>query len=346
MRANFINSFVTELAVHIVGNKIADDGCVLSSACLSISKDLNKILTNYFLGSFSSDEYYQLFHDSSLNLNEVYSFVSEIFNNPDSLYSESINLAKHLYNESIYPNIKVGEFYVVYFKETTFDVEEVDVLGLFKTESKQVFLKSSIKDNNVNITKDEGVDLKKLDKGCLIFNKNKETGYIVAVIDNTNKGNQAKYWIEDFLHVKQIKDSYSSTENVMSLTKSFVTKGLSRLDEISKKEQVDLLNKSLQYFKENDSFNINDFEKEVIANPDMVMKFRSYKEEYESTRNINIENEFLLSDSAFKKQQRSYKRTINLDKKIQITINGNSDNIEKGIDVKGTFYKIYYSNEE
>ncbi|MDE7420164.1 MAG: nucleoid-associated protein [Muribaculaceae bacterium] len=346
MRANFINSFVTGLAVHIVGNKIADDGCVLSSACLSISKDLNKILTNYFLGSFSSDEYYQLFHDSSLNLNEVYSFVSEIFNNPDSLYSESINLAKHLYNESIYPNIKVGEFYVVYFKETTFDGEEIDVLGLFKTESKQVFLKSSVKDNNVNITKDEGVDLKKLDKGCLIFNKNKETGYIVAVIDNTNKGNQAKYWIEDFLHVKQIKDSYSSTENVMSLTKSFVTKGLSRSDEISKKEQVDLLNKSLQYFKENDSFNIDDFEKEVIANPDMVMKFRSYKEEYESTRNINIENEFMLSDSAFKKQQRSYKRTINLDKKIQITINGNSDNIEKGIDAKGTFYKIYYSNEE
>ncbi len=346
MRANFINSYATELAVHVVGNKIADDGYILSNSCLSMNEDLKSALTNFFLGSFSSEEYYHLFHDSNLNLNEVFSFVSEIFNNPDSLLIQSKNLAKHLYNESVYPNIKMGEFYVVYFKATVFDEKEVDVVGLFKTENKKFFLKTNIQENNIDISRVEGVDLRKIDKGCLIFNINKETGYIVAAIDNTNKGNQAKYWIEDFLHIRQIKDSYSNTENVMSLTKSFVTKGLSQSDDISKKDKVDLLNKSLNYFKDNDSFNINDFEQEVIANPDIVTKFRSYKEEYESTRNINIENDFPLSESAFKRQQRSYKRTINLDKKIQITINGISDNIEKGIDAKGTFYKIYYSEEE
>lgn len=346
MRANFINSFATELVVHVVGNKIADDGYILSNSFLSMNEDLKNTLTNFFLGSFSSDEYYHLFHDSNLNLNEVFSFVSEIFNNPDSFLIQSKNLAKHLYNASVYPNIKMGEFYVVYFKSTVFDGKEVDVVGLFKTENKKFFLKTNVQENNIDISRVEGVDLRKIDKGCLIFNINKETGYVVAAIDNTNKGNHAKYWIEDFLHIRQIKDAYSNTENVMSLTKSFVTKGLSQSDDISKKDKVDLLNKSLNYFKDNDSFNINDFEQEVIADLDIVTKFRSYKEEYESTRNINIENEFPLSESAFKKQQRSYKRTINLDKKIQITINGNSDNIEKGRDAKGTFYKIYYREEE
>ena len=37
----------------------------------------------------------------------------------------------------------------------------------------------------------------------------------------------------------------------------------------------------------------------------------------------------------FKKQQRSYKRIIRLDKKIQIIIDGNRDHVEQGEDEKG-----------
>lgn len=346
MKVNFINSVATELAVHIVGNKIADDGCVLSNECLVISDNLKNILTNYFLSSFSSDEYYHLFHDTNLELNEVFSYVSEIFNNPSSFHKQSINLAKHLYNESVYPNIKAGEFYVVYFKGTTVDGEEVDVLGLFKTEKKDLFLKTTVQNNNVCVTEDEGVNLKKLDKGCLIFNINKNEGYIIAVIDNTNKESQAKYWIKHFLHICQIKNAYSNTENVMSLTKSFVAKALPQSGELSKKDQIELLNKSLEYFKENKSFNIANFEEEVISRPEIIAQFREYKEEYESARDISIDNDFQLSETAIKKQQRSYTRAINLDKEIQIIINGNTDRIEKGSDSKGKFYKIYYNDEK
>lgn len=346
MKANFINSVATELAVHIVGNKIADDGCVLSNDCLEISDNLKDILTNFFLGSFSSDEYYHLFHETSLELNEVFSYVSEIFDNLNSFHKQSINLAKHLYNESIYPNIKSGEFYVVYFKGTTFDGEDVDVVGLFKTEKKDLFIKTTVQDNNVCVTEDEGINLKRLDKGCLIFNINKNCGYIVDVIDNTNKESQAKYWIEHFLHVCQIKDAYSNTKNVMSLTKSFVAKSLPQSGALSKKDQIELLNKSLEYFKEKKSFNIADFEEEVISRPEIIAQFREYKEEYESARDISIDNDFQLSETAIKKQQRSYKRAINLDKEIQIIINGNTDRIEKGSDSKGKFYKIYYNEEK
>ena len=61
--------------------------------------------------------------------------------------------------------------------------------------------------------------LKKLDKGCLIFNKDRENGYVVAVVDNTNKGVEAQYWIDDFLHVRQRKDEYANTQNFYGVSK-------------------------------------------------------------------------------------------------------------------------------
>lgn len=338
---------ISKCIAHFVGCKANDDGVKIASNELSINSVTQETMRDYFFKSFiEKEDYYSFSHQSDVKLNTIYTYISAIFNNRNSFIAESAKIAKYLYEQSSHPKIKAGNLYIAFIDNCILDGDYVSAIGIFKSESKDKFLKLLPTIDGFIINSEIGTNIKKLDKGCLIFNKNNHSGYVVAIVDNTNKGLDARYWIEDFLHVQQIKDAYSHTKNMMSLTKSFVTKGLSQSEEISKKDKIDLLNKSLQYFKENDSFNINDFEEEVIANPDMITKFRSYKEEYESTRNINIENEFPLSESAFKKQQRSYKRTINLDNKIQITINGNSDNIEKGIDAKGTFYKIYYSNEE
>ena len=84
----------------------------------------------------------------------------------------------------------------------------------------------------------------------------------------------------------------------------------------------------------------------MIVEPEMVDKFKAYKSDFETSNDFTIDSQFQISESALKKQQRSYKRAINLDKKIQIIINGNSDCVEKGTDSRGKFYKIYYNNEE
>ena len=189
-------------------------------------------------------------------------------------------------------------------------------------------------------------NIKKLDKGCLIFNKDRENGYVVAVVDNTNKGVEAQYWIDDFLHVRQRKDEYANTQNFMALAKNFVIKELPKEFEVSKADQIDLLNKSLHFFKEKETFDINDFAHEVIAQPEVIERFHQYKQEYEDQSDIVIDNQFKISESACKKQQRSYKHVINLDKKIQIVIAGNRQNVEQGEDDRGKFYKVYYTDEE
>jgi len=346
MKKNFLDSYISSVCIHCVGNKIADDRIRYSLLPTKINENIKGVLTTYFINAFIFDEYFQLYHDSDLNLNEVYTYVSKIFDNPDSLYMQSVNLAMHLYNQSTHPQIKGGEFYTVYFKDCILDGDTIDAVGLFKSENKDTFLKVLNNDGNFNLESEKGINIKKLDKGCLIFNKEKEKGYVVAVVDNTNKGVEAQYWIDDFLHVRSRKDEYSNTQNIMALAKNFVTKELPKEYEVSKTEQINLLNKSLDFFKGKENFDLNDFANEVIAQPEVIKKFQQFKKDYEEANDIAIDDQFAISDAARKKQQRSYKRVIHLDKKIQIIVDGNSDHIEQGKDAKGKFYKVYYNEED
>lgn len=333
--------------LHYVGNKNIDEGIVLSNGCLPLTDNMRDHLLQYLFKPFvSSEEYFELYHDSGIEYNVVYGAVSQIFDNPEMLYDQSVNLAKHLYDQSTHPKIKGGEFFIVYFKDCIVDGGTVDAVGLFKSENKDTFLKVLREDGNFNLESEQGINIKKLDKGCLIFNKERENGYIVAVVDNTNKGVEAQYWIDDFLHIRQRKDEYANTQNVMAMAKNFVTKELPKEFEVSKADQIDLLNKSLKFFKEKNTFDIEDFANEVIERPEVIESFHNFKRNYESENDIVIDDSFSISSNAFKKQQRSYKRIINLDKKIQIIINGNRQNIEQGEDERGKFYKVYYSMEE
>lgn len=346
MKIIYFDSIIEKCSLHLVGNKIADDGLCLSNTLLRLEDELRNTLTNYFINSFSSDEYFQLYHDSGIEYNVVYGAVSQIFDDPETLYEHSVNLAKHLYDQSTHPKIKGGEFYTVYFKDCIVDGDTVDAVGLFKSENKDTFLKVLREGGNFNLESEQGINIKKLDKGCLIFNKERENGYVVAVVDNTNKGIEAQYWIDDFLHVRQRKDEYANTQNVMAMAKNFVTKAMPEQFEVSKADQIDLLNRSLEFFKEKETFDMEEFANEVIEQPEVIESFHNFKREYESENDIVIDDNFAISNYAFKKQQRSYKRVIRLDRKIQIIIDGNRDNVEQGEDERGKYYKVYYNDEE
>ena len=337
---------INSAIIHKIGNKLRDEKYSLSNTLLQLNETIENVLINYLILPFTSEEYFQLYYDSGIEYNVVYGAVSKIFDNPEMLYEQSVNLAKHLYDQSTHPKIKGGEFYTVYFKDCIVDGDTVDAVGLFKSENKDTFLKVLREGGNFNLESEQGINIKKLDKGCLIFNKERENGYVVAVVDNTNKGVEAQYWIDDFLHVRQCNNEYANTKNLMTMAKNFLTKELPKEFEVSKATQIDLLNKSLQFFKNKESFDIEDFTHEVIKRPEVIESFRNFKQNYESENDIVINNSFSISSNALKKQQRSYKRVIRLDQKIQIIINGNQQNVEQGQDKKGKFYKVYYDNEE
>lgn len=346
MASVFLETNIRNFSLHKVGNKVIDEGYSLSKKSFSVEKDLKDLLTHYFVTPFKSNEYYILHHDTDLNLNEVFVYVTKIFDNPELLHEQSVNLAKHLYEQSTHPKIKSGEFYTVYFKDCIVDGTTTDAIGLFKSENKDTFLKVYPQGDGFEIESEKGVNINKLDKGCLIFNIEKENGYVVSVVDNTNKGVEAQYWKDDFLHVKPRKDEYYNTQNVLSLCKNFVIEELSQQTNISKADQVDLLNKSVEYFKKNENFDMEDFAKMVMRKPEVIESFNQYKSDYEFAKELSIMENFAISESAVKKQARALKSVIKLDKNFHIYVHGDKDLIEQGTDEDGRkYYKIYYREE-
>ena len=343
---NYLISVISKIAIHNVGNKSNDDGISFSKNNTSFDNSLKDILISYFVSPFKSIEYFNLYHNSDINLNEVFVYASRIFDRPNSLYDQSVNLAKHLYDCSTHPKIKGGEFYTVYFKDCLIEGKTVDAIGLFKTESKDTFLKVKSTQEIFEIESENGININKLDKGCLIFNTDREKGFVVTVVDNTNKGDDAIYWVDNFLQLMQRQDDYHNTQNILSLCKKFIIKELPQEFEVSKADQANFLNKSIQFFKDKDSFDIEEFANEVIEQPELIERFHKYKSDYQEQSDVNIVDSFTISNTAVKKQARVFKSVLKLDKNFHIYIHGDKNLIEQGVEQDGRkFYKIYFKEE-
>ena len=102
----------------------------------------------------------------------------------------------------------------------------------------------------------------------------------------------------------------------------------------------------MNYFKENHSFDLQDCASEVIQQPEVIESFKQFREDYQKENEVTLQDQFDISDEAVKKQARSFKSVIKLDKNFHIYVHGNSNLIEKGSDEKGKFYKVYYTEEE
>lgn len=343
----FDESGLNALALHKVGNKSADEGVVISGKLLEISDIVKPLLLQYFLSPFRGDELYNFTHPSDLELNEVFHYATAIFENPGCMLDQSGNLAQYLYRHSTHPKIKTGEFYVAYLRNCWFNDELMDAIGLFKSESKETYLKIYPVSDSYEIGHDDGININKLDKGCLIFNTGREEGYVVAIVDNLNKGSEAQYWRDDFLQVKPRSDNYYNTRGVMDLCKKFVTDKLPQDFEVSRADQADMLNRSMKFLKENDEFGMEEFQEQVLGSPAIINSFSEYKNQFRDEHDMDIPENFQISESAVKNQSRFMKSVIKLDKNFHIYIHGERQMVEKGYDdVKQlNYYKLFFKDE-
>lgn len=340
------NAEFTGVAVHHVGNKQNGNALVCSNEPLQLDEETKALLKTYFLGKIKSHELYQFSHPSSRELNEVFSYVSNIFENPETFFAESENLAKYLYEQCTHPKIKAGEFYVVYFKNCVFNKKGVDAVGLFKSENKETFLKIYPQGGNFELESEQGLNINKLDKGCVIFNIEKENGYVATVVDNVNKVVEARYWVDDFLQLKVREDDYFNTENTMKMYKKYVTSHLPEEFEMNRVDQADMLNRTMDFFNKKEGFVMDEFSQEVLQQPEVIDSFDNFKTMYESENDMQIADTFAISENAVKKQRSIYKSVIRLDKNFHIYVHGDRSKIEGGEDHKGRFYKLYFNEEK
>jgi hypothetical protein len=347
MQLNFSNSKLNQLIVHYVGNKNNEDGYVLSNVKVKKQdKDTDALLVNYFLSPFKTDETFKFWHESEIKLNTLFSYVSDIFSDKKLFLDKSQNIAKHLYECSIHPNIKQGELYIAELTDVIYGEEVVNAIAIFKSENKDNFIQSLRNENHFEIERLSGTNLDKVDKAAIVFNTYKEDGYKILIIDHSNKSYEAAYWKDSFLKVTNCADEYFQTNQFLGIAKNFVTKQLDEEFEVTKADKIDLLNRSVEYFKTHETFDKKEFEEEVFQDSGIIKSFRNFDNTYRQENEIDITDSFEISPQAVKKQARVFKSVLKLDKNFHIYIHGNRDMIEQGVDKDGRkYYKIYYDQE-
>ena len=336
---------MNKLIVHLVGNKNNGEGVRLSSAETDF-ENVEEQFTQLVNNSFNFEELYAFHFLPSVELNPVYQFVKSIFNDPSSFAEQTQNAARILYDKSTHPKIKPGELQAAYFTNCSIDNNTVDAIAFFKSENKETFLKVLATKQGFTLETDTGIGVKKLDKGCIIFNTKEKDGYLVAVVDNTNRGEEAQYWKEEFLAVQPVANEFHQTSQFLGIAKNFVTRQLDEDFEVSKADKIDLLNRSVEYFKTHESFDKGEFEREVFQEPGIINSFRNFDNNYRQENEIELTDNFDISAQAVKKQARVFKSVLKLDKNFHIYIHGNRELIEQGVEKDGRkFYKIYFTEE-
>jgi hypothetical protein len=345
---DFTNCDIELISVHHVGNKTNEEELVASTSLLDISDELLKgTLLRFFTQPFANTELYN-FTSSNGDLaeNPIYNYTKQLFESQKDFHKLSINIAEHLFEISTHPQIKSGDLFVVYFTNVQFEDEETNVLGIFKSENRQQFLKLDSARENFKVQCHDGINVDKLDKGCLIFNLDKVDGYKVSIVDKSNRLTEAQYWKETFLQLKPCSDDYHHTKDFLNITKNFITKQLPNDFEVDKAEQINYLNRSVDYFKTHDAFDKNEFESEVFNHQNVIDSFRTYDTSFREENNINPASQFEISPDAVKKQSKALKSVLKLDRNFHIYIHGDKELIERGVDDNGRkYYKIYYNNE-
>ncbi|RYY58326.1 MAG: nucleoid-associated protein [Chitinophagaceae bacterium] len=337
---------IETLSVHHVGNKTNNEDLLLSEEKLPVSDPrLKELLIRFFLPHFSEAELYAFtFTEEKFDLNPLYNYAREAFEDYSDFHNTSITIARHLYEVAVHPQIKPGDLFVAYFSGLILDGQELEAIGIFKSENKQPFL--DVDSSSFTLRYDEGINIDKLDKACLIFNEKENDGLRVSVIDK--KGNaDALYWTNSFLHIKPISDAFHNTQQFLSIAKEFVTKQVTEEFVLSKPDQIDLLNRSIDYFKTHSEFDKAQFEEEVFHHPEMINSFRTFDGQYRNENDLEIGDSFSISSQAVKKQARAFKSVLKLDNNFHVYIHGDKTLIERGIDHDGRkYYKIYYETEK
>jgi hypothetical protein len=339
---------IESLSIHHIGNRTNGEEMYISKAPADITEfHLRELLLRYFLQPFTVPEYYSFtFSNEDFRMNPLYKYASDVFDSTVAFHLNSVNIARHLYETSLHPQIKAGDLFVVHFRGVVLEGKRTDALGIFKSENRQTFLKLDTESDEFSLQYEDGIDIGKMDKGCLIIDVDRGKGYRVCVIDKGNRNTEAQYWKDGFLQLRPCSDDYHKTREFLTIAKDFVTNQIGQEFEVTKADQIDYLNRSVDYFKKNENFDKQQFGQEVFQDKDLISSFRKFDETYRAERDMQDADGFPINPMAVKKQERVFKSVLKLDKNFHVYIHGDRSLIEQGREPDGRkFYKIYFEEE-
>ncbi|WP_438965757.1 nucleoid-associated protein [Flavobacterium sp.] len=347
---NLFNAHIDNLSIHRVGNKSRNEALFLSEKPYGLNDEIMPLLKEYFFKPFREKEenYFQFAHEVDLEYNDMFNLATEIFSNTSEVHNVSKKITKHLFEQSNHPHIKNGEVYIAYLSNVSIDNNVVDAIGVFKSEIQTDFLQFEEKESNLEMILQQGINLNKLDKGCLIFNYKKEEGYKILTVDSNRY--DARYWLEHFLSVDAFQDENFMTKKYLKFCQDFAKEVV--LPAEDKQQEVLFMNRAINHFAKNDAFEETAFLNEVMENPEFIPEFKNYKVDKGEKYSIEDVTNFPIANAAVTDVRKKLKNTIHLDTNVQIKLDFvNSDSaqkfVEKGWDEeKQMYYYLVYFNKE
>lgn len=339
-----------KFAITWVGNKGRYEGVGIPKHTLTTLHDVaHEMMLTAMLKPFEkTEEFFYFFHEEDVSNHQVYQSCHAIFQDPDNLSEEAAKLAQLLYEHSELPKIQGGEFFVGYFDEVLLQDEPCQAIGLWKVQSKDPFFKVERTAESFALQVVDGIPSGKPELAALVFNLDEAEGYRLCAIDSVSKKDERSFWKDDFLRLRPLEDNYFNTRHYISLSSEFIAQRLPRSFGMDRTDQIDLLNRSAIYFKENEQFEVDDFTKTLFEEEPQREAFKEFRDEYARAYAVPLEDKFDISNQAVKKEFKVFKSVIKLDKNFHIYVHGRRDLIERGFDEsKGKkYYKVYFDDEE
>lgn len=321
--------------VQRVGNKSKEDGVSFSDSLCQVG-GVEEYLLGVIKASFKFDDWKRFYYIDDLELNPTYRFVSKIFADETAMVKQANNLARHLYEQSIHPNVKIGEFYVVLLEGCEVDGVETNAIGLFKSEVHETVLTVKMENNRLVLSPEMGMSLKKLEKGCIVFNVEKEQGYKLVVVDNTGSNTDAHYWVDNFLHVCNIEDDYHQTERLAELCKGFVEK----VSEQSASDGAIIAKKATEVLKSAETLAVADLADVICKNEEQKEEFAAYRKSFEE-ENGALKDEVVLVKKAVNYKPVSRMNVLKIGTDFEVKVLNPEARIEQGEDKNGKWWKLY-----
>ena len=329
-------AFVEEFVLHRIGgdgepNKFTDFSAVIKG------EEEQQFLRKLFLKPFANMAFTCEFAEKKNTLKELCTLIYD----GESIVENSEAIAKHLIAVAADGTLPGGDLIVAKFSGVQLGSAEHEAVGIFKFDDKEIFLESKLKDDAIALRMKRGLGNNKPKKACLVLFSGKEPTLFI-IDDQASK----EYWQKDFIGARPKKDNVNSTSDLMNITKTFITQQLPQDFVVEKADQIDLLNRSVQYFKSHEDYDKEEFTKEVFQEEKAINSFNQYSERYQQENYVEVKDNFEISAHAVKRQARVFKSVLKLDKNFYIYIHGDRNKIEHGVDEGGRkFYKIYYTEE-
>lgn len=328
------------LVIQQVGNKSKSEGIAFASY-VSEADESAPLLRELVCNSFKFEEFKHLDYVGGVELNPVYRFTGAIFDNPEEIIKQANNIARILYEQSIHPNIKNGELYIILLKDCRVDGETTKAIAMLKSERKDRFLTVVNDGRAIKVKPSSGLNLKMVDKGCIVFNLRRDEGFVVSTVDRTNGVNDAHYWTDNFLHAVNREDDYHQTVRTMEMCSEFIQ----RVREDDEVMGARLAKATSQLFDEGASapFSFEKMMDDLNLPNEKKNQFLEIKSQYETDFG-DLPSDFILDSKAVKRKSISKMNVLKLGAEFEVKILSASAQLESGVDdLSGKrFLKLYY----